>query len=364
MTHEAANLDVDVVVIGPAHLDSFAANIADGFEDLGLTATVIDPFARFAGKGTIRSYTRYGAVMRRLVDQWDPARLALVDRPIAQALDRLAPRIVLSTYGYFAPTQIEAWRRLTPGATWAMWYPDAFVNLGPHRALLAPYDHFFFKDPYIVDLLSRRATLPAHYLAQACNPRHHRPARECEGSAGEADCDVLVAGNLYAYRLLLLEGLSPDIDLRVYGNPRTAIPRRFARLARAHSGYPVFGEEKAKAFGRSRIVLSTMHYGEVAGVNSRLFEATGSGSFVLTHSSDALSRYFQAGVEVATFDTPADMNAAIHHYLGDPAARAAIAAAGSARTQRDHTYAVRLPELIRTCGLARDDRFASAARPR
>ncbi len=349
---------VDVVVIGPSHLDSFASNIADGFDDLGICARVLDPFARFAGKGTIRAYGKYGVVMRRIVDQWHVARTRLVDRPVAQALEELDPRLVLSTFGYFEPGQVERWRRCTPHATWAMWYPDSFVNLGPHRALLAPYDHFFFKDPYIVDLLARRAELPAHYLAQACNPRHHRPPAQDRGAV-DSTGDIVMIGNMYPYRLLTLERLDPKVSLKVYGNQRTPLPPRFSRLADAHLGEVVFGADKARVFAEAAIVLNTMHYGEVSGINSRMFEATGSGGFVLTHTNDGLHRYFEPGREVAVFETPDEMNSAIARYLADPEARAEIAAAGAARTLRDHTYPLRLVELVRICGLQSDAQFAS-----
>lgn len=354
---------VDVVVIGPSHLDSFASNIADGFDDLGIRARVLDPFARFAGHGTIRAYGRYGTVMRQVVDTWEPARAKLVDRPIAKALEELDPRLVLSTYGYFTPAQVESWRRRTPRADWALWYPDAFVNLGPHRTLLAPYDQFFFKDPYIVDLFTKRAGLPAHYLAEACNPRHHRPGVP-SAEAEQPTCDVVLVGNLYAYRLLTLEGLSPELDVRIYGNLRSPLPPRFARLTCAHVGEVVFGVAKAKVFQQARIVLNTMHYGEVSGVNTRLFEATGSGGFVLTHANDALLRYFEPGREVAVFDTPAELNAAVAQYLADPEARVRIASAGSARTLRDHTYPVRLVELVRACGLQSESPFTDLLKRR
>lgn len=344
---------VDVVVIGPDYLDSFASNIADGFDDLGVSSRVVDPFARFAAVGRSGPATRVRSAVGRALGHWGPGQATLIDRPVATALQLMQPRLVLSVFGYFEPAQVEKWRRSTPGATWAVWYPDSFVNLGAHRVLLAPYDHFFFKDPYFVDLLTTRAGIGAHYLAQACNPRHHRPPRDAEAN-GDAQCDVVLVGNLYPYRLLTLEHLDPKYHLRIYGNQRSPLPSRFSRVADAHTGQVVFGAEKARVFAGARIVLNTMHYGEVQGVNSRLFEATGSGGFVLTHSNDALSRYFEIDREVATFETPAEMNAAIARYLADPAARASVAAAGSARTHRDHTYPVRLAELLDTCGV-RDD---------
>ena len=345
---------VDVVIIGPDHLDSFASNIADGFDDLGVRARVLDPSARFGS----RSSNRFGTVIRRVVDQWDVARANLVDRPVAEALEELDPRLVLSIWGYFEPAQVETWRRRTPRADWALWYPDAFSNLGSHRTLLAPYDHFFFKDPYIVDLFAQRVGLPAHYLPQACNPRLHRPQGPSE-RGGQPSCDVVMVGNLYSYRLLILEALAANVDLRIYGSQRAPLPARFSRLTRAHTGKAVFGADKARVFTEARIVLNTMHYGEVSGVNSRLFEATGSGGFVLTHANDRLHRYFEPGRELAVFETPAEMNSTIAHYLRDPDARTAIASAGTARTHRDHTYSVRLVELIRICGLQDESPFAA-----
>lgn len=347
---------VDVAIIGPSHLDSFASNIAEGFDELGIHAEVIDPFARFAGKGTLRAYNKYGTMMREVIKQWDIARTNLLDRPIAEALGRLDPRLVLSIYGYFDPGQVESWRCRTPRADWVLWYPDHFSNLGPHRTLLAPYDHFFFKDPYIVDRFARRTGLPAHYLADACNPRHHRPPAFGEGES-EPSCDVVMVGNLYAFRLLVLEGLSANVDLRIYGNQRTRLAARFSRLAHAHTGQAVFGLDKARVFAEARIVLNTMHYGEVAGVNTRLFEATGSGGFVLTHPTEGLHRYFEPGKELVVFETPAEMNSLVARYLDDPDARRAIATAGAARTHRDHTYPVRLVDLIGACGLVEEAPF-------
>lgn len=348
----------DVVVIGPSHLDSFASNIADGFDDLGVRARVLDPFASFAGTGTLRAYGRYGKVMRRIVDESTIARTTLIDRPLAHAIEQFDPRLVLSVYGYFDPVQVERWRRTTPNATWALWYPDHLANLGPHRTLLAPYDHFFFKDPYIVELFSRRADLPAHYLADACNPRHHRP-REDGADPDSEVCDVVFVGNLYPYRMLILESLATNIDLRIYGNQHRPLPPRFSRFTNSHAGKVVLGSEKARVFANARIVLNTMHYGEVSGVNARLFEATGSGGFVITHGGQAVSRYFEPGREVAVFDTPKEMNGAIKRYLADPEARQAIATAGSTRAHRDHTYPARIKELVRACDLDVERPFAA-----
>lgn len=340
---------VDVVVIGPSHLDSFASNIADGFSDLGVSNVVLDPYARFAGQGTARAYGRFGTAMRRVVDRSSLAAAALVGRPIGESLRKLRPRLVLSVFAYFPPQQIEDWRRGTPDAVWALWYPDALVNFGQHGALIAPFDRYFFKERHLADLFAERSGLNASYLADACNPRLHHPAKDMAPEIERSD--VVIVGNLYPYRMLILEGLDPGIGLKIYGNLRRALPPRFSRLAQSHTGRVVFGEDKARVFSASRIVLNTMHFGEVDGVNTRVFEATASGGFLLTHSNSALGRYFEPGVEVATYDSIESLNESIFMYLREPERRISIAAAGSERAHRDHTYSLRLRSLLKTCDL-------------
>jgi spore maturation protein CgeB len=219
--------------------------------------------------------------------------------------------------------------------------------------MVAPYDHLFFKEPYLVDILSSRTRLPVHFLAEACNPDRHRT--EEPKSAEERNryaCDVVVAGNLYPYRLLVLEELPDEIDLKVYGNPRRGVPPGFERIGAAHTGTFVSGRTKALAFRGGKIVLNTMHYAELQGVNARLFEATGCGGFVLSHASPGLGRYFEDGRELATFNGARELRDRVRYYLDHEDERASIAAAGQARAHRDHTYRVRLEELVQVVGIS------------
>ena len=340
------------LVIGPDYLDSFASNIAAGLRSSGITAAVIDPNAGFIRQGTLDAYSTYGAVMTQVTRRVAPAQRLLVDRPIERALRQSAPTLVICVWSEFTPSQVERWRKLTPTATWVFWYPDHLANLGAHRALLAPYDHFFFKEPYLVDLLASRTRLPVHMLADACNPEHHRTETPVsEEERRRYDCDVAVAGNLYPYRLLVMAAIPDEVSLHIYGHPRGGAPAGFDRIARAQTREYVAGRTKALAFGGARIVLNTMHYAEIRGVNVRLFEGTACGGFVLSHTGPEIVRYFKPGIEIATYETQADLADAIHHYLRADDERQRIAKAGQARAHRDHTYQRRLDELLHVVGL-------------
>lgn len=79
--------------------------------------------------------------------------------------------------------------------------------------------------------------------------------------------------------------------------------------------------------------------------NMRLYEATGAGSLLLTDAKRNLGELFEPGREVVTYDDVDDLVEKAHHYLAHEDERAAVAAAGQARTLRDHTYEVRMREL-------------------
>jgi len=80
--------------------------------------------------------------------------------------------------------------------------------------------------------------------------------------------------------------------------------------------------------------------------NMRLYEATGVGTLLLTDSKQNLRELFEPGEEVVTYDGPEDLAEKIRYYLKHDEERRRIAAAGQARTLREHTYARRMKELV------------------
>ena len=79
--------------------------------------------------------------------------------------------------------------------------------------------------------------------------------------------------------------------------------------------------------------------------NMRLYEATGVGSLLVTDAKQNLAELFEPGREVVAYCDADDLVEQARHYLAHEDERRAIAAAGQARTLRDHTYAVRMREL-------------------
>lgn len=81
------------------------------------------------------------------------------------------------------------------------------------------------------------------------------------------------------------------------------------------------------------------------GAALRQFEVTGVGAVLLADTSPMLRELFEDGTEVVLFDGPADAVEKAQWLLDHPAERERIAAAGQARTLRDHTTDVRAGQL-------------------
>lgn len=333
-----------IVVVGHFYADSFAENIHRALGEMGVRSSAID--TRIAATRRPSHSTLLPKVIQyteELATRSAGLR-RISDRRIEGMLERAEPELVISTNGYLFPDQLERWRNRTPGARWALWYPDHLANLGAQRCFEAPWDRLFFKDPYLVDRLASHTSLPVHHLPEACLPSRHRtyePATNEEHSRYE--CDVALAGNNYPYQGRILESLPPEA-LRLYGNA----PSRWSAPAirSAFTGEYVTDRSKFLAFTESKIVVNTLHYAEIRSANTRLFEATGCGAFVITHANAGVRALYEAGREVVAVDSAKELREAIQHYLGSDDERRQIASAGQRRAHRDHTYEKRLRSLV------------------
>jgi spore maturation protein CgeB len=93
-------------------------------------------------------------------------------------------------------------------------------------------------------------------------------------------------------------------------------------------------------------VLSTMPPAEVAGVNGRLFQATGCGAAVLTELRRAVPGLFTVGDEVLAFRDFDEVAGQATRLLNETGLTARLGAAAARRAHRDHTYELRVTAIL------------------
>jgi hypothetical protein len=212
----------------------------------------------------------------------------------------------------------------------------------PHDADYSGYDLIVSSFPPTVEFFQRKG-IPAVL---------HRLGFDPDVLPTQAEEDrtypVTFVGSLsrvHKSRIEWLERLCTLVpELRIWGPGIDGIDPS-SPLRPRHMGV-VWGREMYDVLLRSQITLN--HHGDVDPYanNCRLFEATGTGAMLVTDWKANLQDLFDVGREVAAYRSAEDCAQIIRHYLTHEEARRAMAKAGQARTLRDHTYKIRMQELV------------------
>lgn len=173
---------------------------------------------------------------------------------------------------------------------------------------------------------------PAYYYRHAIDPAKHDPAGEDDDTV--AAHDVVFVGTGWQERIELLSAVNWDgIDLGLYGTwPLLGSRHRLRRFIR---GGIVPNETTAALYRRAKIGLNlhrtsvdfTRGSARIAGaesMNPRCYELAACGRFFITDRRAEVAEVF--GDTVPTFETPAQLETLIRHYLAHDAERERIAA--------------------------------------
>ena len=217
------------------------------------------------------------------------------------------------------------------------------------------FNYFTTPDVYGVHRYSRIGLPNAIYFPFGCNPHLYHPVETPKLY------DVSFVGAWHPYREWLLARLSKaGFTVKAFGY-------RWPAGAVSH-------EQMVEIFSQSRINLNMSNSAawdarylltsprgllnrirspkSVEQLKARHFEINGSGGFQLSYYVDGLDRHYAVGEELAVYLDPDDLVAKVKRYLADDAEREAVAAAGYARTLRDHTFRARFAHVFERMGLA------------
>ncbi len=298
----------------------------------------------------------WGRVRRRLVgpDRYHLERVFDVAR--ADNLDALRhaadqrPEFTLVLKGeVLLPETVERLRQLTDGplVQWCGDDPSWFPNITGAAHL---YDRFYLADPtYAADLETRG--VKAEFLPHAVHP-----AAWAGHDADPEPVEVIFVGDARhnmghlpanRSRVEILESIARSgINLAVWGRGWEKLEARY-RVREAHRGLTLLpASAVARAYRGAKIVLNVHHAQMREGPNMRTFEIPAAGAFQLTDHKARMDGLFEIGTELAVYQDVDDVVPAIERYLNDESARNSIATAGKRRVERDHTYEVRMGELI------------------
>ncbi len=226
------------------------------------------------------------------------------------------------------------------GTICIQYYPDTgFRAHSPQLWDAIPeYDWFFTTKPdHIGQLRVSHSYDRASFLPHAFDPETHRPVKPTAQDITDYGCDVSFIGSVSNKKWNAMDELLKhvtDIDIKIWGPSGWA--SKGGAPAEAYQGYPVFGQEYAKAISLSKINLGLLFEGNTDGASpdrltARTFEIPGSGGFMLHERTPEAEEFFENEKECAFFDSPKDLLGKVRYYLAHEEERRAIATSGRVR---------------------------------
>jgi spore maturation protein CgeB len=331
-----------IAVVGPQFPDSFARNIVFTLERMGHTV--------LAEEGTYRKHNRgrYAAAATELALKALPSLNLRLYEKLIRKLSETRPDLVLVTHDFLPAAVLKELKKRVKSPV-VVWYIDPIANLKGGGLFRCEYDAFFAKEPRLVEIMTQKLGLNAHYLPEACNPEWHRPVTPNAEELRAFGCDVVAQGTAHPYRMKFFEALT-DFDVKIWGTPPPAESDSPAK--KFFQGRFIGEQEKAVAFRSGKILVNSMNFAETYGLNNTLFEGAGCGAFQICDERPTLAEFFVPDSEVVTFRSRPELIEKIRYYLPLENQRKQISERAWQRAHREHTYERRLTQMLSTLRLA------------
>lgn len=290
--------------------------LAAGNDAAGFSLTHHNMLARLAGHAMGKNHARVRKMIRD---------------GLAQAIRQHRPELILIVDLFYLEPAINQ-LLIESGIATAQWIGDRFED---RLARNTGIKDFYFTDTGLIPL-AEHIGLSGRYLPLAATlPDRALPAWETRSN------EILFIGAPSAGRVALIEQISHPI--LVIGPGWPALNNPAARTI----NHRISIKKTRRLYAQHKFVLNIMNESNVVnGLPQRCFDATMHGACLLMNSTPDTPLNFEEGKEIFTFRDPSDIARITH----DDSAASAIATRGRERSERAHTFRMRIAQIIAGSG--------------
>ena len=262
---------------------------------------------------------------------------------IRKKIKQFSPNLLFTIYGFDLSEKTLSFAR-TCGVKTACWWINDPFQFDRGLSIAKNYDVWFSNSAESANQMKRLTGIKSYFLPTACEPSVHSPAKFDSSIA----CDICFAGDWSKEREnLMLFLLNSSFKIHIYGPWEKKIPKDSKLHSFLTSGF-FTPEQMADYFSSSKIVLNYhTWYGKFShGVNPRLFEAAGCRTVQVTDYKEEMSTLFDLESELITYKSIDELPYLLNKLLEDDVKRDQLASSSYNRVIRDHTYLVRMQQML------------------
>lgn len=340
---------MNILIIGKFSVDQFGYHISDTLKDMGNSILEFDPTLKIKYSRTMigrRLHQLNNLVANNLTNT--QYFIEKRKKRIKKLISDSKIDLTISTHDFLLPDEVVLIKEKSKSPV-VMWFPDSVANFGKAFFLIADYDALFFKDPYIVKVLTEQYNLKnVYYLPECCNPKFHKPLQLTQNDMNRYGCDITTYGSPHNIRSSFFIQLSQlNYSIKIWGH-QPPVWLKDDKIKSLYTGEYVFNESKAKAVLAAKINLNTLHPTEIHSLNARTFEIAAIGGFQIMHWRPTILDFFVENEEIIFFNDFDELESKISFYMNETVARKKIAINARQRANNDHTYVKRLQLMIET----------------
>lgn len=264
----------------------------------------------------------------------------------------LKPDFILHTKDELPAEVFQDLRRFTKVI---QWYPDPVIQDWLKPFVMAS-DIFFTMAEGLVDEF-RAINSNSFWLTQAFEPSFFEIKEITLKDKKAFSADITFVGNLgskpqYIPRRKYLERIVEEgFDFKWWG-PKipvkfSTLPLIISKLGRSYGGQFIWGEGFAKVAKLSKIFLAFDSMPHIRkSMSARMYTAVGCGAFYVCQYVDGIEDLLEPDKEIVTFHSADEMLEKVNYFLNREDDRKQIAKAGKTRILREHTYSIRIRQMI------------------
>lgn len=283
---------------------------------------------------------------------FDPASISNSIEGVFKLVKEHKPDLILHTKNELP---VETFQKLRQYTKVIQWYPDPVIPDWLPQYVEAS-DIFFTMSEGLIDEF-KKFNPNVFWLTQAFEPSFFEIKQITPEDIRTFSADITFVGNLgskpqYLQRRESLERIiNEGFQLKWWGPriPRklSTIPLILGKLGRSYGGKFVWGEEYAKVAKLSEVFLAFDAMPHIRkSMSARMYTAVGCAAFYMSQHVDGIEEVLEPDKEIVTFHSEDEMIDKIKYYLPEEEKRKKIAEAGRQRVLKEHTYEVRLKEMI------------------
>lgn len=272
---------------------------------------------------------------------------------LMKVIEPFQPSVVLVLRGMRMPsTVIRALDGL--GIETGVWLIDDPYRLQTHEQLVEPYSFVITQESSCVSFYQQLGK-PCFHLPLAADPYQFQP----QPVTSRYRSDICFVGSAFPSRIETFNRLASFLEplsFRIIGQWWQRL-ERYDALKQGIINQPIPADEAARYYNGARIVLNIHrtrndrrdnHWNLPAHTpNNRTFNVASCQAFQLTTARHDLEQLYRIDDEMITFSSVRELTELIEYYLERPERRRMIASRAYRRTLAEHTYAVRLQEMVR-----------------